>query len=476
MHWHSLICRLGWRYTLDTREVMEIEEPFLLEEMFPHKMPPRVLFSSPIYEEIDGNLVKFDPQEALERDIHISDTTFRDGQQSRAPYSAKQMVDLLRFLSRLGGPKGLIRQTEFFLYSEKDRHCVEKCQEEGLPFPEITGWIRSDEGDLALVKRMGLKESGILTSCSDYHIFFKLRSDRKKILNHYLSVVEKALEAGIRPRCHLEDVTRADIEGFVIPYVQRLMHLSDQAPADLKVKIRLCDTMGFGVTFPGASLPRSVPKLVYKMVHEAGVPHDCLEWHGHNDFHKVHINAVTGWLYGCNVANATLLGFGERTGNPPLEAAVIEYMCLTGKTKGADPRVITEIADYFAKNVNEEIPKSYPFVGANFNVTRAGIHADGLNRDERVYNIFDTSSLLGRAPRVAITDKSGVDGILHWVNDFLGLEDEERVGKKKVVKIARWVVDQYDVHGRTTAIGDDELEALVKEHLPDLYEKRPSSS
>jgi len=457
---------------LKRKEIVEVQEPNLMEDMFSHDMPPRVLFSSPIYEEIDGNLIKFDPNEAIKRDIHISDTTFRDGQQSRAPYTSKQMVDLLHMLSRLGGPQGLIRQTEYFLYSEKDRDCVEKCQAEGLRYPEITGWIRSDSGDLSLVQRMGLQETGILTSCSDYHIFFKLKSDRKKILNHYLSVVNQALEYGIRPRCHLEDVTRADIEGFVIPYIQHLMELSQQSPDHLKVKIRLCDTMGFGVTFPGASLPRSIPKLIYKVVQEGGVPSDCLEWHGHNDFHKVHINAVTGWLYGCNVANATLLGYGERTGNPPLEAAIIEYMCLTGTTGGADPRVITEIAEYFSKEIKEEIPKSHPFVGENFNVTRAGIHADGLNRDERVYNIFDTTTLLGRSAKVAITDKSGVDGILHWVNDFLGLTGDKKVGKKKVVKIARWVVDQYDVHGRTTSIGDEELAALVKEHLPEFYERR----
>jgi hypothetical protein len=75
--------------------------------------------------------------------------------------------------------------------------------------------------------------------------------------------------------------------------------------------------MGFGVSYPGAELPRSIPKLIYKLNRECGVPSDGLEWHGHNDFHKVHTNAATAWLYGCDFINTTLFGFGERTGNPP---------------------------------------------------------------------------------------------------------------------------------------------------------------
>ena len=138
----------------------------------------------------------------------------------------------------------------------------------------------------------------MLTSCSDYHIFQKLKfRTRKECMESYCEVVDAAFEAGIRPRCHLEDITRADIEGFVLPFVERLMEMSEKVPEEQRAKIRLCDTMGFGVSYPGAELPRSIPKLIYKLNREVGVPSDRLEWHGHNDFHKVHTNAGTAWLY-----------------------------------------------------------------------------------------------------------------------------------------------------------------------------------
>ena len=202
--------------------------------------------------------------------------------------------------------------------------------------------------------RMGLKETGILTSVSDYHIFLKLNMDRKTALEKYLKIVRAALEKGIIARCHFEDVTRADIPGFCIPFAIELMRLREESGVD--VKIRLCDTLGFGVTYPGAALPRSVPKLVRAFIDEAGVPGHLLEWHGHNDFHKVLVNAATAWLYGCSGANGTLLGFGERTGNAPIEGLIFEYIGLKGNSNGTDTTAITDIVEYFQSELGYTVP------------------------------------------------------------------------------------------------------------------------
>jgi len=454
-----------------TRQLIETDEPNLLDEQFNYDLPPRILYDSPMYEEIDGEVVKFDPQEALARDLVITDTTFRDGQQARPPYTVEQQVKIYDMLARLSGPNGVIRQTEFFLYTANDRQALEECRALGHRYPEITSWIRADKGDFRLVKEVGVKETGMLTSCSDYHIFMKLKKNRKQAFEDYLEVVEAAWEAGIRPRCHLEDVTRADLDGFVIPFISELMRRSEQVGPELHAKVRLCDTMGFGVPTPGAALPRSIPKLIHRMTHDAGVPHECLEWHGHNDFHKVHINGATAWMYGCNALNSTLFGFGERTGNPPLEGAIIEYISLRGDLCGIDTQVVQEIAEYM-RSIGVEIAPNYPLVGKDFNTTRAGIHAGGLRADERIYNIFDTTALFGRPPRVSITDKTGVDGVAIWVNDFLGLKGKEQLNRIKVHKVARWVLDQYEQEGRMSAITDQELEEQVKLHLPEQYARR----
>src|SRR3954468_14013732 len=417
-------------------------EANLMEDTFNPNMPPLIKFESPITEIIDGKPVTFDPRLVKQRDIFITDTTFRDGQQARPPYTIEQMVKVYDLLSKLGGPKGVIRQTEFFLYTKNDRETLDRCRALGHKFPECTGWIRAVKGDFRLVKEAGLAETGMLTSSSDYHIFNKLKfKSRQECMDSYCEVVAAAFEAGVRPRCHLEDITRADIDGFVLPFIDRLMEMSSGVPDKLSVKIRLCDTMGFGVSYPGAQLPRSIPKLIYKINQECGVPSNRIEWHGHNDFHKVHTNAGTAWLYGCDALNGTLFGVGERCGNPPLEGAIMEYIALKGNMSGIDTTVITELANYM-QSIGMPIADNYPFVGKHFNTTRAGIHAGGLRSDERIYNIFDTEKLLNRPPRVAITDKSGADGVAIWVNEFFDLKGEERISKIKIHKIIRWVMDQ----------------------------------
>lgn len=434
----------------------DVNEPDLLRDQFPYTEPPRVLF--------DGLHVPLD----LPDEIFITDTTFRDGQQARPPYTVEQIVTIYDMLHRLGGPNGVIRQCEFFLYTDKDREAVQRCLERGYRYPEVTGWIRAVKKDFQLVKDVGLAETGILTSCSDYHIFLKLGWTRRQALDNYLDVVRAALEAGIRPRCHFEDITRADIYGFAIPFAIELMKLQEES--GIPIRIRLCDTMGYGVPYPGSALPRSVPRLVHAFVHDAGVPKEQLEWHGHNDFHKVLINASTAWLYGCAAANGSLFGIGERTGNPPIEGLIFEYIGLVGHMNGIDTTVITDIAEYFRKEIGVEIPERYPFVGAQFNVTAAGIHVDGVIKNEEIYNIFDTAKLLKRPLGVNITDKSGVAGVAYWVNRELLARGFAPLDKRHpaLERIHEWVMEQYR-QGRNTALSREEMMGAARRYLPEYF-------
>ncbi|BBD09485.1 histone-lysine N-methyltransferase [Desulfovibrio ferrophilus] len=437
-------------------QVRNPEEPVLFREYFPYTKVGRVSF--------DDNFMMPRPADP----IFITDTTFRDGQQARPPYTVKQMETIFDYLHKLGGHSGLIRQSEFFLYSDKDRRAVERCMAKDYKFPEVTGWIRANKDDLRLVKDMGIRETGMLTSVSDYHIYLKLKKNRVEAMHDYLEVVEKALEWGIVPRCHFEDITRADIWGFCLPFAKRLMELSKDS--GLPVKIRLCDTMGFGVPYPGSALPRSVARVVRAFTDEAGVPSEWLEWHGHNDFHKVLVNAATAWLYGCSGANGTLFGFGERTGNAPIEALVMEYISLTGEDDMAHTQVISEIAEYFEKELDYKIPDNYPFAGRDFNATSAGIHVDGLAKNEEIYNIFDTNKILNRPVPIIITDKSGKAGVAYWINQSLHLTGDQVIDKRHpaVTKIYKRIMAAYE-KGRNTSFSNKEMKVVVKRYLPELF-------
>ena len=441
----NLLEQKNYKYSLQ-----DVKNPNLYRDMYSYDQVPKVAFN---HRRVPMNMPD---------DIWITDTSFRDGQQSMAPYTVKQTVDLYKLLNKLGGPFGLIRQSEFFIYTKKDREAVEKCMSLDLKFPEITTWIRADKEDFKLVKSMGIKETGILVSCSDYHIFKKMNMTRAQAIDYYIGTIRDAFDAGVVPRCHLEDITRADFYGFVVPFVNRLMELSEQA--GVPVKIRACDTMGYGVPYPGVALPRSVPGLIYGLQHYSNVPSDLLEWHGHNDFYKAVVNASCAWMYGASAVNCSLLGIGERTGNIPLEAMVFEYASLRGSLDVMDPHAITEIADYFRTDMQYDIPPMTPFVGENFNVTRAGIHADGLMKDEEIYNIFNTREILGREPGVTISKTSGLAGIAYWINQHYKLTSDDKVNKDHplVIKLKDWVDELYS-DNRTISISTLELEEKIKE-------------
>ena len=449
----NLLEQKSYKYSLQ-----DIADPNLQRDIYSYGTVPKVAFN---HRRVPMNM----PEE-----IWITDTSLRDGQQSVEPYTTEQIVSIYKLLSRLGGPYGIIRQTEFFIYSKKDRIALEKCLELDLKFPQITSWIRASKEDFRLVKDLGIQETGILVSCSDYHIFKKMKMTRKQAMEHYLATVKDAFEAGVIPRCHLEDITRADFYGFVVPFVNELQKLSREA--GIPVKIRACDTMGYGVPYTEVALPRSVAGIIYGLQHYSDVPSEHLEWHGHNDFHMAVANASTAWLYGACAVNCSLLGIGERTGNIPLESMVFQYAALRGSMDGMDPTVITEIGEFFEKDIGYTVPPMTPFVGRSFNSTRAGIHADGLMKDAEIYTIFDTEKLLNRPATVEISKTSGLAGIAYWINKTYRLPEDKQLGKNDplVVALKDWVDGLYE-DGRQTIISYKEMQEKIRELAPGRFVK-----
>ena len=124
--------------------------------------------------------------------------------------------------------------------------------------------------------------------------------------------------------------------------------------------------------------------------------------------------------------------------------------------------VITEIADYFEKDIGYEIPPMTPFVGKNFNSTRAGIHADGLLKDERIYSIFNTGKILNRPAEVMVDAHSGTAGIAYWLNTHMGVDIDKR---NPVVSAIKDRIDTLYEACRTTVMSNEELEAIAMDEI-----------
>lgn len=438
-------------------EPTEVERPQLFEEMFPYDNAPKMVF--------EENGVAIDLPDA----IWVTDTTLRDGQQSMRAFSAAQSEQIFRFLHEIDNGTGIIRSAEFFVYSDNDREALERCQVLGYTFPEVTTWIRASKKDFDIIKDLGVKETGLLMSCSDYHIFKKLSSTRLKTMQNYLDVAQAAFEKGITPRCHLEDMTRADIFGFVVPLVKNLCSMAQSY--NKFIRFRVCDTLGVALPYDKAALPRGVAGLMRVMREECGLSSAQIEWHGHNDFHKAVANSTAAWLYGASGVNTTLLGIGERSGNTHLEAMLFEYLQLKGKAN-LNLKLLKEVEKFFSLELGYDIHRKHPLIGADFNTTKAGIHADGLLKDPQIYNSFDTKALLDRPIVIMVNQASGCAGVAGWINNYYHLSAQMRLSKHDagVEKIRDWVETEYAA-GRTSAITNEEMRAQVKLYYPAIEQQ-----
>jgi isopropylmalate/homocitrate/citramalate synthase len=431
--------------------VEDVDAPELFPDAFPPDGFPQVVF--------EGRRPA-----SLPADAWTTETTHRDGQQGGLPLSAENGIRIYDLMCAFTGQSGAIRQAEFFVYREDDRRMLAEALERhagGAPV-EPTTWIRASTADAELVRRLGVRESGMLASASDLHTFYKFKpGGRSQAARSYLDAVRAVLDAGIRPRLHLEDATRAPRE-FVLPFVEAAMQAAAPYGAAFRPKIRVCDTMGLGLPWEDVAWPRSVPRMIREL-REAGVASEDLEFHPHNDTHLVVANCVAAVRAGVSAVNGTLLAKGERSGNAPLEGVLVHLIGL-GYVSDPPPDfgVLNELAELYA-SIGDPVPAKYPLYGRDAHRTRAGIHADGLNKNWRMYAPFDVPALLGRPFEVSITPESGLAGLIFILKQHAGVElakDDPRLRE-----LHAWVEEQFAA-GRQTAIEWEELQPHV--HLDEV--------
>jgi isopropylmalate/homocitrate/citramalate synthase len=389
-----------------------------------------------------------------------TETTHRDGQQGGLPLSIEQGLEIYDTLCAFTAASGAIRQAEFFVYRPQDLATFRAVQEKyqnGAPI-EPTPWIRASAQDVKLIRSLGARESGLLASISDYHVFHKFNpGGRSQAAHLYLSAVKMALDAGIRPRLHLEDATRASTE-FILSFIEAVLEISVHYPSALRPKFRICDTLGLGLPDSDIPLPRGIPRL-FEALQKAGLESADLEFHPHNDTGLVTSNCLAAIRSGCSVINGTCLGKGERTGNAPLEL-VLMHLIGMGYFREAQPDFVAlnRLVDLYAK-MGQPIAEKYPLYGRDAHRTRAGIHADGLNKFWWMYAPFDVPNLIGRPLEVSLTRESGLAGIVFVAKQQLGREYSK--DDPAIRKVHAWISAQFD-GGRQTAIEWEEIEEALK--------------
>jgi 2-phosphinomethylmalic acid synthase len=399
----------------------------------------------------------------LPEQVWTTETTHRDGQQGGLPLTVEQSIKIYDILCRFTGQSGAVRQAEFFAYRPSDRAALEGALERyrsGAPI-EPTTWIRATAKDVGLIRTLGVRETGMLASASDYHTFHKFKpGGRVQAAQTYLDAVKITLDAGIRPRLHLEDATRAPIE-FMQAFVAAVLEIAAPYGNALRPKFRVCDTMGVGLPYDDVAAPRSVPRI-FRALRKMGLKPADLEFHPHNDTWLVVANCLAAVREGCGVINGTSLGKGERTGNAPLEGVLMHLMGMGFfANQQPDFTALNELVDLYAQ-MGETIPPKYPLYGKDAHRTRAGIHADGLNKFWWMYASFNVPTLLGRPLEVSLTKDSGIAGLIFLIRQHMGIDLAK--DHPDLQRLYEWMMAEFD-NGRQTSIEWEELAPLVEKYL-----------
>jgi isopropylmalate/homocitrate/citramalate synthase len=394
----------------------------------------------------------------LGQEVFISDSTIRDGSQMPGIVLKKRhKLKIYDYLHKIG-----IEKLEAFVFNERDRDAVRTMLDCGYEHPEVTGWARANTADIdAVLSIEGIKETGILMSVSDSHVIDKMGlKSREEARDKYVNALQYAVDHGLRTRAHIEDMTRADIEGFVFPLVKELIEI------DPDCIIRLCDTLGFGIPFVGVGEPYGVPYIV-KGLRELGVKN--IEAHMHDDFGLGMSNTLSAFWHGANWASVTFLGIGERAGNAELEKILLFLKQRVGGFEKYDLSCIAEFARFMEEEIGIHVPRNKSLVGRNIFAHESGIHSAGVIKNPFTYEPYPPE-LIGAKRQLLIGDSSGLEVIRHKVEEALNeLMHVATIALDKrdprIKAIQRDIQRLYDTEQRVSCISDEELRGYVEKYF-----------
>jgi homocitrate synthase NifV len=211
-----------------------------------------------------------------------------------------------------------------------------------------------------------------------------------------------------------EDASRADLE-----FLLKFGATAKDAGAD---RLRYCDTLGL-------LNPSQTFNLVKRLTEEVGIP---IEMHTHNDFGMATANVIAGIEAGATFANTTVNGLGERTGNAALEEVVMALKYTCEIDLGFKTPLFRELSQYVARASGREVPDWKPIVGNNVFAHEAGIHADGVYKDPRNYEVF-TPEEVGGERKMIIGKHSGtatITAVLRQEGISVSKEQAEEILKR----------------------------------------------
>jgi isopropylmalate/homocitrate/citramalate synthase len=405
------------------------EEPNLLRHLFPAYRVPRCSFAE------DQIPLQVPPI------VSCIDATFGQGISSglRQP-TPQQGVQLGELLDRLNAKSGLLRRIELRVEAswgiEMLRVLLERYHDDNGRIEPVAS-LHPSPSAVKPVTGLGLREAGLVLGVSDYQFHIAHLTPPDEAIDNMLLAVEACLEHQIQPRLDLVDVTRADVEGVLLPLLERCQERLAQLGGG-QLKVRLCDSLGVGLPWAEAPVPRSVPRLIRVLAHAVGLQPHHLEFVGANDLGLALANTLSAAINGCGGLVGSISGAGERSGIAPLELLLVQLSGLYGLD--CDLTVVTEIIDALVP-LGLELPARHPLWGERGLSVSHLCSLRPLEETQELYAPFSTRRLLARPPWLRIMPSTGALGVAYLIRRHMP-DSEVQPGDEGVQRIYAAVVEQ----------------------------------
>jgi 2-isopropylmalate synthase len=329
--------------------------------------------------------------------IHIFDTTLRDGEQSPGfSMHREEKLQLARQLESLGVD---VLEAGFPIASPGDLDSVRAVAAE-ISSCRVAALARArkDDVDAALhgIEPAAKPRLHIFLATSDLHLKYKLRISRAEAFDQITSMVRYGRQHCDDVEFSAEDASRTD-PAFLLEVIVA----AAQAGANV---INLPDTVGYTTPDEYAQIFRAARTAL------ADYPEVILSAHCHNDLGLAVANSLAAISAGARQVECTINGIGERAGNASLEEIAVA-LHVRQAHYGAGTKLSLEkiysTSRMLSSVTGVPVPPNKAVVGANAFAHEAGIHQDGILKNPLTYEIIVPEKVGVSSRRLILGKHSG---------------------------------------------------------------------
>ena len=390
--------------------------------------------------------------------VRIFDTTLRDGEQSPgATMTSVEKLEVARALARLGVD---IMEAGFPAASPDDLAAVKRIAQEvghpgradGLPVrpPIICGLARANKGDIdkawEAVQHAARPRIHLFLATSEIHMQYKLKMDREQVIERVIEMVAYA-----RSLCEDIEFSPEDAGRSVPEFLYVVLAEAIKAGA---TTLNIPDTVGYTTPDEFGGLIAGIMK------HTPGIDNCIVSVHCHDDLGLATANTLAGISAGARQAEVTVNGIGERAGNTSLEEVVMALHTrrpVFSLNTGVDTTQIMRVSKLVSNYTGVVVQPNKAIVGANAFAHEAGIHQDGMLKNNQTYEIMRPETVGLTHSRLVLGKHSGRHAFKSRLVEMgYGLNEAE---------LDKAFVRFKDLADKKKIITDADLEALVADEF-----------